>query len=195
MGPQIQLFHRAAAAYTGTRRAEWLAARQGDSGEAALDKWRHLFLDGEYAPRKEILADLTLEQVTFLPSAVSHSIYDELWHLTTWQRVIAFRDEELYGRWAAGERYPGRPPASERVWHALVDEFFVGLERVLTWTNSPEKLDLETDPGITMADNLASLAVHNAYHLGKIVAIRQMLGAWPPDVMSSGTDDPNTPAS
>jgi hypothetical protein len=30
-----------------------------------------------------------------------------------------------------------------------------------------------------MADNLVSLAVHNAYHLGKIVALRQMMGIWP----------------
>jgi hypothetical protein len=31
-----------------------------------------------------------------------------------------------------------------------------------------------------MADALNSLAVHNAYHLGKIVALRQSIGAWPP---------------
>jgi hypothetical protein len=31
-----------------------------------------------------------------------------------------------------------------------------------------------------MADELHSVAVHNAYHLGKIVALRQRIGAWPP---------------
>lgn len=43
-----------------------------------MDKWQHLFVDGEYAAREKILSDLTLEQVTFLPSRLSHSIYDEL---------------------------------------------------------------------------------------------------------------------
>jgi hypothetical protein len=31
-----------------------------------------------------------------------------------------------------------------------------------------------------MADELYCVAVHNAYHLGKIVALRQRIGAWPP---------------
>lgn len=143
-----------------------------------MDKWKHLFVDGEYAAREKIISDLTLEQVTFLPSRISHSIYDELWHLTKWQQIIVFRDEELYETWAKGERYPTHPPASEQDWHDLVERFLDGLEQTLAWTTSPEKLELETDPGITMADNLHSLAVHNAYHLGKIVSIRQMLGAW-----------------
>ena len=47
---------------------------------------------------------------------------------------------------------------------------------------APERLALETEPGVTMAVELHGLAVHNAYHLGKIVALRQILGAWPPKV-------------
>ena len=56
----------------------------------------------------------------------------------------------------------------------------MGLEKVLEWTTSEEKLKVETESGITMADNLVGLAVHNAYHFGKIVTLRQMMGAWPP---------------
>ena len=48
----------------------------------------------------------------------------------------------------------------------------------LEWTNSSEKLALEVDPGETVADVLRGLAVHNAYHLGKIMAVRQMMGLW-----------------
>jgi hypothetical protein len=33
---------------------------------------------------------------------------------------------------------------------------------------------------VTLADERNSVAVHNAYHLGKIVALRQRIGAWPP---------------
>jgi hypothetical protein len=33
-----------------------------------------------------------------------------------------------------------------------------------------------------MADELNSVAVHNAYLLGKIVALRQRIGAWPPTI-------------
>ena len=45
---------------------------------------------------------------------------------------------------------------------------------------TPDRLALEVEPGVTMADELNSVAVHNAYHFGKIVALRQRIGAWPP---------------
>jgi len=38
----------------------------------------------------------------------------------------------------------------------------------------------EVGPGVTLAERLESLAVHNAYHLGKIVTLRQVIDAWPP---------------
>ncbi len=134
-----------------------------------MDKWRHIFIEeGEYAAPEKILAGLTLEQVTYLPSKESHSIYDELWHTNKWQHIMVFRDEELYKSWQKGEVYPARPPASEQEWRELVREFFVGLEKALEWTQSAEKLGLETDSGITMADNLVNLAVRNAYHFGNV---------------------------
>ena len=55
-----------------------------------------------------------------------------------------------------------------------------GARAAVAWAEAPERLALEAEPGVTMADELHSLAVHNAYHLGKIVALRQMIGAWPP---------------
>ena len=61
----------------------------------------------------------------------------------------------------------------------MVKEFLAGLEKALEWTLSEEKLGLETRPGNTRADTLVNLAVHNAHHLGKIVAMRQMMGIWP----------------
>lgn len=143
-----------------------------------MNKWQHLFTTGEYAPPEKILAGLTLEQVSYKPSELSHSIYEELWHLATWQHIVVFRDESLYKKWEQGNLCPSQPPTSEKDWHDVIDRFNEGLKEVFVWTSSEEKLALETDPGITMVDNLMSLAVHNAYHLGKIVAIRQALGTW-----------------
>jgi uncharacterized damage-inducible protein DinB len=144
-----------------------------------LNKWKHLFVDGEYARREKILSGLSLDEVKRQPSEQSHSIYEELWHAARWQTIIVTRDEGLYETWQRGERYPPSPP-EEGEWRALVAEFLSGLEKALEWGSSPEKLGVEVDPGVTMGDVLHSLAVHNAYHLGKIVAVRQLLGAWPP---------------
>jgi hypothetical protein len=143
-----------------------------------LGKWEHLFRDGEFARREKILAGLTLEQVTSRPSTQSHTIYEELWHANQWQSIIVNRDEALYEEYQAGHVYPETPPASLEEWDALVAEFLAGVEKALWWAASPERLAHETDPGSTMEDVLHSLAVHSSYHLGKIVALRQFLGAW-----------------
>jgi len=140
-----------------------------------------LLKDGEFARRERVVAGLTLEQVTRRPSAQSHTIYEELWHANRWQSIIVNRDEALYEEWRKGRVYPDAPPASEAEWGALVAEFLAGIDKALWWTESPERLQRETDPGTTMADVLVSLAVHTGHHLGKIVALRQFMGAWGPE--------------
>jgi uncharacterized damage-inducible protein DinB len=145
-----------------------------------LSKGKHLFVDGEYARRDKILSGLTLEQVKRPPSEQSHSIYEELWHAARWQTIVVTRDARLTQAGQGGELYPVHPPAQEEEWTALVAEFLSGLKKALEWASSPEKLAEEVGTGETMGDLLYSLAVHNAYHMGKIVAIRQMIGAWPP---------------
>jgi uncharacterized damage-inducible protein DinB len=142
------------------------------------DKWRHLFSDGEFARRERILSGLTFEQVNARPSPQSHTIYEELWHANRWQSIIVNRDEALYEKWARSEDYPESEPANVEEWDALVAEFLAGTEKALWWAESPERLARETSPGETMEDTLLSLAVHSAYHMGKIVALRQQIGAW-----------------
>lgn len=143
-----------------------------------MDLYRHLFLTGEFAERSRILAGLDLTQVTHRPTGAPHSIYEELWHLTRWQHVIVYRDEDAHAHWEQHGMFPTEEPADVDEWHALVREFHAGAEEALAWAASPERMSVETDPGITMADNIASLAVHNAYHFGKIVALRQQMGWW-----------------
>ena len=143
-----------------------------------MSHWPHLF-SGEFAKRDKILAGLTLEQVNGRPSPQSHTIFEELWHLVLWQRILVTRDEALYEEtWQQGERYPQHVPEQLEEWTALVDDYFSGVTQALAWTASPEKLNLEVDPGVTMADVLQGLAVHNAYHFGKIVALRQQMNIW-----------------
>ena len=79
-----------------------------------------------------------------------------------------------------GDLYPRMAPEHEEQWHDLVRVFLDGARAAAAMGQSPERLALEVEPGVTMADELNSVAVHNAYHLGKIVALRQRLGAWPP---------------
>ncbi len=80
----------------------------------------------------------------------------------------------------AGDVYPKAAPEHEHQWRDLVRVFLDGARAAAAMGQTPERLAVEVEPGVTMADELNSVAVHNAYHLGKIVALRQRIGAWPP---------------
>jgi uncharacterized damage-inducible protein DinB len=134
----------------------------------------HLFLAGEFPERARLLSGLTLEQVTRCPDGASHSIYEELWHVVAYQQSIVEPDDPHR------EVYPSAAPEREQQWHDLVRLFLDGARAAAALGEAPERLAREVEPGVTLADELNSVAVHNAYHLGKIVALRQRIGAWPP---------------
>ena len=117
---------------------------------------------------------MTLEQVTLRPDGASHSIYDELWHLVGYQQSIIAPGAPV------SDAYPSAAPVHADQWHDLVRVFLVGARAAAALGQSPARLAVEVEPGVTMADELSSVAVHNAYHFGKIVALRQRIGAWPP---------------
>ena len=141
----------------------------------------HLFLVGEFPARALLLFGLTLEQVTLCPEGASHSIYEELWHVVAYQQSIIEPGDP------AGELYPSAAPEDEHQWHDLVRVFLEGAHAAAALEQAPERLAREVEPGVTMADELYCVAVHNAYHLGKIVALRQRIGAWPPTSASDGS--------
>ena len=139
----------------------------------------HLFLSGEFPERAHLLSGLTLGQVTLCPNGATHSIYEELWHVVAYQQsVVADGDP-------AGERFPSAAPEHEHQWHDLVRTFLDGARAAAALGQAPERLALEVEPGQTLADELNCVALHNAYHLGKIVALRQRIGAWPPMAASN----------
>jgi hypothetical protein len=97
-----------------------------------------------------------------------------LWHIVGYQQSI------IAGGDPAGDRYPRAAPEQEQQWHDLVRVFMDGARMAAALGQAPERLTLEVQPGSTLADELNCVAVHNAYHLGKIVALRQRIGVWPP---------------
>lgn len=149
-----------------------------------VNVWEHFFLTGEFAARDHILDGLTPQQVGVRPAGAPHSIYEELWHAAEWQRIVLDRDEAAQKNW---EQFPPHPaPENEAVWHALVQGFIADSERAVelardeAWLETDERGDA---PGITWRVALESVAIHSAYHMGKIVLLRQLLGVWspPPD--------------
>lgn len=151
-----------------------------------LDKWKQLFIKGEYPDRNKVLKGLKLEDIIKKPDNMLNSIYDELWHMAVWQNNIVLNDDDddigdkEFKKWDGdlSLRFPKSEPKSQQEWDELVKSFLQGLEKALKWCESKDKL--EEGEGFTVKDSLYSLSIHNAYHFGKIVALRQILGLWPP---------------
>lgn len=147
---------------------------------ALSNKWEHFILKGEFPERKKIISGLTLEQVNQKPVTGMHSIYEELWHTARWAHIVVNQDAEADKKFQADGVFPEKPAASQEEWDYLVNEFSGLLDKMMDLTKNTEQLKTEQEPGWTLEDFMDSLVIHNTYHLGKIVAVRQMIGAWPP---------------
>jgi uncharacterized damage-inducible protein DinB len=80
-------------------------------------------------------------------------------------------------------------PPSDAAWREGVARFEEGIEAATALVNDPE-IDLagtiphsdgEKYHSTRYVDELAAIADHNAYHLGQVVTVRRLLGAWPPE--------------
>ena len=131
-----------------------------------------------------LLKHLALVEDHVSTTRLDGSSIGEPWE-STWQSddwVFTSASEQ-----PAGDLYPTTAPEHEQQWHDLVRLFLDGARAAAALGQTPERLAAEVEPGLTLHDELNSVAVHNAYHLGKIVALRQRMGAWPP---AAAPDEP-----
>jgi uncharacterized damage-inducible protein DinB len=149
------------------------------------DQFDDLFLSGVFAPREALLRGLTLEQVGKVPAGAPHSIYQELWHANSVVRKSLDGGRIVLESWPLVEHFPPGPePASQSEWDDLVTSYLTATTEAVErarqpgWLNTPDPGYEEHD--MTWRDALEFLAVHSAYHLGRIVLLRQLLGLWPP---------------
>jgi uncharacterized damage-inducible protein DinB len=119
-----------------------------------------------------------------------HTIFEELWHITFWQQVsldwVRGLETAFPAHAAAG--FPSGPDLSEE-WDQLRGRFFQGNEEAAGVAKDSARLDelvrCPSRPGMptrtmTVREQLENLGAHNHYHFGRIVLLRQLLGAWPP---------------
>ncbi|GGG64867.1 DinB family protein [Edaphobacter dinghuensis] len=120
-----------------------------------------------------------------------HTIYEELWHIAFWQQVTLdwvqgietpFPDKPSDG-------FPSELETASETWDQLCKRFLQTAEQAAASARDTRRLDepirCPSRPGspvriMSVRDQLISLASHNAYHLGRIVVLRQLNQAWPP---------------
>jgi uncharacterized damage-inducible protein DinB len=138
------------------------------------------FLNGDdFEPPERMIADLTPERATEVPSGFPYSIADQVGHMLFWQRrwLGQINGEPL-------ERKKGKHGDWLRVsadqWEKVRAEFLAGLEIAAAKAKDESELPRRLRNGDTVDSVLLQLALHNTDHLGQIALIRQMLNIWPP---------------
>jgi len=147
--------------------------------------------DSYAAPASHIIEGLSDEIVHRRRANIPHTIYEELWHIAFWQQVTLdwiqgietpFPDKPSDG-------FPSDSEAASEDWQQLCRRFLQTAEQAATSARDIGRLDepirCPSRPGspvriMSVRDQLVSLAAHNAYHLGRIVLLRQLHQAWPP---------------
>ena len=147
--------------------------------------------DSAAAPPSHILqalaSDLALRPVPSAP----HTIYQELWHVAFWQKVTLDWVSGIETPFPAtpSEGFPTGADTALEPWDALCTRFLDGVRQAAETAGDRALLDQPVRcPSrrghpvrvMTVREQLESLAAHNAYHFGRMVLLRQLLGAWPP---------------
>jgi uncharacterized damage-inducible protein DinB len=149
---------------------------------------KSLIGNSAFAPAKTILQALPESTAHARPAeSIPHSIYGEVWHMAFWQEISL--------DWVEGKPTPvpehassGFPPDTAEPWDAVRDRFLAGAQNAAAIANDTDRLEIEVacptigapERTMTVREQLESLAAHNAYHLGRIVLLRQLLNLWPP---------------
>jgi uncharacterized damage-inducible protein DinB len=142
---------------------------------------RALLGKGAHVGTKTVFDALDWKLAGMRPESAPHSVYQLLNHMLYWQEWVV--------KWLDGEKPPipkhvsvGWPgdaaPASREEWEQAVGRFRNGLEAL---TRRSRQVDLLSARGSkSPLEMLQIIALHNSYHAGQVVLLRQLLGAWVP---------------
>jgi uncharacterized damage-inducible protein DinB len=147
--------------------------------------------DSAAAPPAVIVEGLASETAHRAIQGAPHTIYEELWHIAFWQQVtldwVRGIETPVPDRASAG--FPTQSDADRESWDQLRQRFFLGNHETAAVARDTNRLEVPvrcpSRPGMpvrimSVRDQLESLGAHNAYHFGRIVLLRQLLGVWPP---------------
>jgi hypothetical protein len=109
----------------------------------------------------QLLEHMRLAQADILDFSVNAAYKELEWPADYWPKTVS--------------------PPDPAAWEKSVRQFRAGLRRMQKLVQNP-KTDLQTPipwgSGQTILREALLLADHNAYHLGELVVLRRLLGAW-----------------
>jgi uncharacterized damage-inducible protein DinB len=141
--------------------------------EGLIEEW------SSFTPASRALDDLSPEQAVTKLEGWPHSIAEVVAHMLFWQKHDLTTIKS--GTEPEATQAESWPVVTEADWPRLKDEFLASLEQSREIARNPENLDrLILDGKFSVGLRLVWFTGHNAYHLGQVVLMRRILGAWPP---------------
>ena len=155
---------------------------QNQTLRAELD--RLLSGKGAHVDFDQAIADLPANLRGTKPHGSPHSAWELLEHLRIAQRdMLEFsrNAKHVSPKWPAGYWPASVAPPDEAAWNRSVEGFNDDLAAMRKLVADPAS-DLYTPfahgEGQTLIREALQLADHNAYHIGELVSLRRVLGAW-----------------
>ncbi len=119
------------------------------------------------------------------PVGVPHSAWQLLEHLriTQWDILEFSRNpKHVSPTWPEGYWPASEAPPDEAAWDESVKQFRADLEAIEALVKDPGTdlyAKIAGGEGQTILREALLVADHNSYHLGQLVFVRRLLGAWP----------------
>lgn len=155
--------------------------------DSALRKQLIEMLRGGHAHAKldDVVKGFPLDQIGVRPDGAPHSAWELLEHMRIAQEdILRFSQSSSHVSpdWPEGY-WPKTPaPESKSRWNESVRAMRKDLVEFEAMVIDPEKDLYEKFPwgdGQTLLREALLIADHNAYHLGQLLLVRRLLGAWP----------------
>jgi hypothetical protein len=129
-----------------------------------------------FVPINTAVQGLTPEQANWQPTKGGHSAGQLAYHLLFWNRRNLNNLQGVKNDKFTGDNTETFDKFDSKQWADIVNQ----LDQVMT---DLEKLvETADDQQLTKwANTIGNLCAHNAYHIGQIVYVRKLQGAWNPD--------------
>lgn len=156
------------------------------NGDAALrEHVLNLLREGHaHATFEQAVKGLPVELQGKVPKGAEHSPWQLLEHLRIAQLdILEFSRDAKHEspKWPEGYWPKEKAPADDKAWDKSVRAFKKDLKEMCALVEDP-KTDLFAKiphgDGQTILREALLTADHNAYHVGQLVLVRKMLGAW-----------------
>ncbi|MGB8113441.1 MAG: DinB family protein [Candidatus Sulfotelmatobacter sp.] len=139
---------------------------------------------GAHAKFEEVVSDMPEKLRSVKPNGLPHSAWMLVEHLRIAQwDILEFSRNPKYGspKWPEGYWPESEAPSNAAAWNKSIQQFRKDSKAMQDLIANP-KTDLYAKipwgDGQTILREALLVADHNAYHLGQIVDVRRLLGAW-----------------